>query len=522
MKQRGIVEKKDEITIAHNTTTQNCGKKHNNNPINNNIMNKIFFLFTITLTVFISCNKQNNEQFATIRGKAVGDIKKVSFDWFKENSADVSPKKHIAKVDSLGSFALKIPIQQLSEGSIIAQGNRYSAILLPCDDLDIFISKDSISFAGKGAEKNNFIYSLYEKEKCSMSEIMMSWYTENHAFDEFYTMIDDYKATRNAALDKFQTQHKLQKEFLDYFDIETKLDCISLYLRARISYSRKNKIPIDSLEIPTKFVKNYKLNELVNDKYLIYKGYLDILNSIIRKRIPEIMKSDSLLKYEDVQLSLIMDSLSGKTRENYLLKDIYYSLSLFDNYDSLFVAAFDSIKQDKNCIATFNTEIAKFNKKRAMLGVPFNKELLATELYDTTETKLTMADVLKKSKGRVVYIDVWSLGCGPCRIAMPLSHKLKEKLKQYPIDFVYLTVDDFDDKLWEEVFKVSLTKHNHYRFAKGFKSKMHEIFNIIAVPTYLLIDKQGNLVSYKAERPFNRKFQANTKLEKKLIELAEK
>lgn len=118
----------------------------------------------------------------------------------------------------------------------------------------------------------------------------------------------------------------------------------------------------------------------------------------------------------------------------------------------------------------------------------------------------------------MIYLDIWSLGCGPCRIAMPLSKNLKEKLKGYPIEFVYITVDNFNDNLWSEVFKVSLGKENHYRFEKGFDAKLLEELSIMAVPTYLMIDKNGKLISYKAERPYNNMMQENPELEKKLIE----
>jgi hypothetical protein len=66
------------------------------------------------------------------------------------------------------------------------------------------------------------------------------------------------------------------------------------------------------------------------------------------------------------------------------------------------------------------------------------------------------------------------------------------------------------------VYKVSQTEENHYRFKKGFDSKLHQLLSIIAVPTYLLIDKEGNLVSYNADKPYK------AELKEQLLNLAAK
>ena len=217
-----------------------------------------------------------------------------------------------------------------------------------------------------------------------------------------------------------------------------------------------------------------------------------------------------------------MDSLTAKTREHYLAQDIYNNLTIWDYYDSLTIETFKSISLDENCLFIINKEIEKFDIKNAMLGMPLNKDFLTTVIFDTANVKMTIGDVVNKLKGKVIYLDTWSTNCGPCLMAMPLSKKLKEKLTDEPIEFVYITVDKDSENLWDKVFEVSQTRKNHYRFEKEFNSKLHNMFSIRAVPTYLLIDKQGNLVSYNAERPFNMSWQVNLKLEEKLIELADK
>ena len=483
-------------------------------------MRKLLLLTASIILLLTSCTHNKQSNLAVIHGKIHYKSNEVKFKWFKEHTADINTKTYIAAIDSSGEFEVKIPIQQLSKGTMVINNQNYDLVLIPNDKITMSISKDSVIYSGKGAEKNNFLYKLSQNKKCSKMDIIMSWYRDEHKLSDFYLMIDKYTNARKSEFEKYISSHTLEKEFIDYYNIETKLENISLYQNAVTVYSRKNRIPLDSIEIPSEFKKQYSIQELVNDKYLLYSNYMSILNNQMASTIEKIMAKNSSVKRDSVRLSVVMDSLSGKTREHYLVKDIYYNLSIYDQYNASTIAAFNSIKSDKNCINTVESVLTKYNNKKAMIGAPLDVECGKTVLLDTLNHETTINKVLSESKGKVIYLDIWSLGCGPCRKAMSFSKKLKEKLKDYPIEFIYITVDNYSDKLWDEVFKVTQTHNNHYRFAKGFDSRLHNLWNIMSVPTYILIDKEGKLVSYKAERPFNNRWEENSKLEKILIDLA--
>lgn len=485
-------------------------------------MRKLFLLIGVTTMLFISCTQKEQKNVAIIKGNVPIETSSLKFEWIKEHSADIKPQANIVQIDSLGNFEIEIPVQQLSAGLMSINNKRYDVVLEPGDQIEIKVKKDTILYSGKGAAKNSFLYLLSKNNKCSRMEIMRSWYTEEHEFKDFFVMIEDYINERKAEFEEFSKLYSLSKAYVNYFEIENKLASIDLYQQAVKSYSRKNKLPMDSIIVPKEYEEHFSLKSLQNDKNLIYANYLMILNGMIRSNTEKVLSTNTSSNKDSIKLSIIMDSLSGLTREYYLVQNIYYNLSIYDKYDSALVSSFDKIKSDKNCIAVVNKELEKFNKKKDMIGVNLNSEILQTELRDTANIRKTMADILKKYEGKVIYLDIWSLGCGPCRMAMPLSKKLKEKLKEYPVEFVYITVDNYTDKLWNEVFKVSLGQENHYRFEKGFDAKLLEAFSIMAVPTYLMIDKEGKLISYKAERPYNNMMQENPELEKELIELSGK
>lgn len=481
-------------------------------------MRSIVFAFIVI--VLASCQNES-KNVAVIRGQGFMDKQTVKFEWFKKHSADFHPSAVEAKVDSLGAFEVEIPLTAITKGMMVVNESRYDLVLKPNENLTIQIASDSmLLFSGDGAERNRFLHSLSKKAYGSKMNVMMAWYTTDNEFSELYTILEDYLSTRYEALKQATPELLKDKQFVTYFNNGTALDSLDLIMQAPLAYSRKNNIPMDSVKVPEQYDFPIYLSQVQNDNKLTNEDYLHLLNNIIHEDVLTLMDSDSTLTRDETKLSIIMDSLSGSTREYFLVQNIYMKLSIYDECDSSYFIAFDSIKSNADCMAVVDFERARYDKKKAMLGAPLHADFLNTMVYDTANNELTLGAVFAESKHKVLYLDVWSLGCGPCRMAMPHSKKLKEELDGQPVEFIYLTVDNYSDKLWNEVYEVSLTKHNHYRFAKGFGAKMLKLFNTMAVPTYMIVDKEGKLVNYKAERPFDNSFSFNEKLVGQLKELA--
>ena len=479
-------------------------------------MNKLVSICALVI-LLSSCITKEPENFATINGKGLSpDIEKIEFMWFKENPADPKNNTKTAYPDSTGHFSITIPLQKISKGMMTYNNKRNSLVLSPGDQLEITVDDDSLHFEGIGATPNSFLYQLEKVKKCDRIELMRSWYTKEHTLEDMFTMITDYVNLRQNELAIFKKKHELQKEFIHFFETETKIDNINLLNKAPQAYSRKNKVDMNSLQLPAGADKYNTIASIQNDEYLICSDYIHLFSSLIRKESQKRMASDTTLSREDAKLSVIMDSLSGKTRENVLVLEIYFNLTFRNTDAPKYIESFTKISTDPNCKMVVDRELNLRNAKKAMIDAPLSPELLQTALHSSDEMELTIEDLIAQHKGKVVYLDIWSLGCGPCRMIMPESKKLKESLSDQPIEFIYATIDGKSDKLWPEVFKVSLTDKNHYRFDNGFDSKLHKSLSIIAVPTYLLINKEGKLVSYNADRP------GSPKLKEQLLELASK
>lgn len=108
-------------------------------------------------------------------------------------------------------------------------------------------------------------------------------------------------------------------------------------------------------------------------------------------------------------------------------------------------------------------------------------------LKDLKGNKVNFVDY----RGKVVFLNLWATWCGPCRAEMRGIHKLYEKLKGEPVEFVMLSIDN--DK--------ALTKVESYLTANKFTFPVYmpsgylaEQLQVPSIPTTFVISKEGKIV----------------------------
>lgn len=105
---------------------------------------------------------------------------------------------------------------------------------------------------------------------------------------------------------------------------------------------------------------------------------------------------------------------------------------------------------------------------------------------------------LSKFKGKVVYIDFWGVGCGPCIYDIKnYVPKLHEHYKNKEVVFINICVDS-KDKEWKKALeKYKLDGVN--LVAEGWSNHpVCKAYNISGIPHYILIDKNGKIVDNNA------------------------
>jgi thiol-disulfide isomerase/thioredoxin len=125
----------------------------------------------------------------------------------------------------------------------------------------------------------------------------------------------------------------------------------------------------------------------------------------------------------------------------------------------------------------------------------FSKKALSETLLTTDGSQLAFKKILKKHEGKIVVIEVWASWCGDCVKAMPKVHELQANNPD--VDFVFLSMDKTPDK-WKAGIEKHELKGDHYMVNDQMKGVFAKEVDIDWIPRYIIIDKKGKIVLYRA------------------------
>ena len=131
--------------------------------------------------------------------------------------------------------------------------------------------------------------------------------------------------------------------------------------------------------------------------------------------------------------------------------------------------------------------LAKIEKNKKKTGFTINEagEVSNEDLF---------ASIISKYHGHTLLVDFWATWCGPCRMANKAMIPMKEELKDRDIVYIYLTGETSPKGTWENM--IPDIHGEHFRVTADQWNYLMNSFQIRGVPTYLLVDREGN-ITYK-------------------------
>jgi thiol-disulfide isomerase/thioredoxin len=116
---------------------------------------------------------------------------------------------------------------------------------------------------------------------------------------------------------------------------------------------------------------------------------------------------------------------------------------------------------------------------------------------DSVKTKLSE----QVGKSDYTVVDFWASWCGWCRRAIPHIKELYTRYNRNQLEVISVSVDD-SKSAWYRAMKAEQMPWRQYVVEKDQKEVTDKAYNMLGIPDFLLIDRQGRVV-YATSSPDN-------------------
>ncbi len=465
-------------------------------------MNKLFFL--VFIASLVACNP---EPIANVTGtiqNQVADVIIVSNQLLDSNDT-------LKIID--GNFNGALNVETAGMYSLNNGKYGFRIFLEPGDNLVFNFDIDKlkkgtyaeIEISGEGADETLLMLDLSARNSRIMADFKTTLALPS---DSFQFLIKNYHIDVQSAIDSFKNEGVSDNFFHERIELITGIELNEKYMYYTTYHKRM--APNDTLPIPSDFYNVGKDIALDNEQF--YKELKTYKFFVLKKHDAKMKDALKAAKHE-----------RGSVEEANAKIDYVVGLNVIqdikDELGNRIVASYTYASDEvKEVYEKRYTEIIK--KEKFITGF---KSLLATLealkpgnkapsfAYHDVNSKMVNSEDLK---GKVIYIDVWATWCGPCVGEIPHLKALEEELHDLDVAFVSISIDG-DKEAWKKmVAKKELRGHQLYADGE-WGSDIIKNYAIKGIPRFILIDKEGNLVSASANRPSSK-----NKIKNQLIDLA--
>lgn len=340
---------------------------------------------------------------------------------------------------------------------------------------------ESISYTGLGSEKNNYLAKKYMNSEQNAP-----------GFEDFFGLIEDDFTNINSKIFKEEVDFLMASAIKDENFIESEKKALKYSFLSNISnYKEYYEYVSKESDITVSEEFYSKLNGFNYTNESDYKAY-DSYRTIVANHYLSDYDDEEGLRSTFAEINKI----ESEYIKNQLLNSFRYGFS--PNRADLDV--FYSLLMETSTDAEYKEKITeKYEKIRVL--TPGN-ESPEFAYPDRNGDVISLDDL----KGNYVYVDVWATWCGPCKREIPYLKELTKEYEGKDIKFVSISIDEVKDKnKWLAMMDEKEMEGVQLFADKDWSSDFVTAYAIEGIPRFILIDKEGNIVSADVERPSNPK-----------------
>jgi len=449
---------------------------------------------TKDLAVLDSINKTN-----TISAKAY-QVMKMHFeyesasnkmyynrDWesaYREKNKIPRTQRTIpVKSDSLTAEYFDFLNNEVANNSLAVICPGYNSFINRLKYLDILRDQKSFSInkLTLGTELEKSGYTFTESERLMLEKLKEADSISNSAEEK------NYKEKYGNQVAAFYT--KYQEDFKSIYKNTPKADNTVVD-----KYFKDNKIKFTSDEKKLwKIITNHDNSEKIKRMRELYTTSGDSTNKFLNRHIPFINELFARKSNENRNRNLktLFGIEYGSAVDIINAQD--YCRKIVEEVSP--VSAEKLVKIQHQFSTPFIAEYVSLCNDQAIVKLEANKKKTGFVVNETpkTEADKIFDAIIKKYKGKVIYVDFWATWCGPCRSGIEQIKPLKEELAGKDIVFVYITDQSSPQSTWSNM--IPDIKGEHYRVSNDEWNYLKAMFNVSGIPHYVLVGKTGEIIN---------------------------
>ena len=452
-------------------------------------MKKSTTIFTIILLAQISFAQQ-----VTVSGTIINPKSNKVYVQYYSNFLDYEEVfADSALLDPAGHFTMTFDWKKANIVSFLHNDEFTEMYLVPGDNLHITLDTEefdeSIAYRGDGSVINTYLalatlhhgypdgstYSLGEIDYLqAIDSIRADWMVH---FEQYFSGIPNIN---DPDIKHFM---ELEKKRMLYAAADLKLLYPVYY-----AFINKQEEKVNTSENFDQFLDGLPIYD---ESMMESIDYVSFLNDYLDYMVNKNWKLDTTQQWIEVKKKFI-DAHFPENFQPYAYAQVAYDF-------------FSRVEIEKG--------IAAFEKYKSITKdneyTPLLEELLITVSKLTAgkpAPDFTLEDVngkqvsLRDFEGKIVYLDFWATWCGPCMRELPHLEKLMEALKGKDVVFLGISFDG-EEEAWKTMVREKNLQGVHVIAHGGFRSEVAESYNIIGIPQYYIVDRDGKIAVANAERP---------------------
>lgn len=486
-----------------------------------NVKKSLIFL---SISLLISCNQQDSYiagfefgQDASIQINIKNCDTITDLSIYSRHALPYYEFKYYTEINGDTSFTITLPSNLYSLASFKIGGDSYSNLYtIPNDTLYIQLNlndqlgrKEQIKLKGSSAEIINYYWAKFENWKITKGYDYYYDPKSSSSISEFAEKVNLNRDNDLKFLESYCMNHELPEWFVEtekanisYYVAGTKLGALTYHW----FFHDPSFVPSDDYY---SFLENLNINNpkaVLSDSYFHFLSLYFTINdstidystiepgfSIMSKTNFEIikaLKSNRTMFDSKVKDVLLCRKISQLYQEKFLtLSNISITDSIFDQARSLI----DDPALMKIVENYREAQLIKYQNQKRLKKGDMAPSFYLPDLYGKYNR-------LSDYKGKIAYINFWTTYCSPCIAAIPDKNQLVSEFSTQPFELVNICLDNKPEQ-WRQIIESRNYAGIHLWCKGNWGVTLQDNYFIHKFPHYVLIDKEGKIISNDCEEP---------------------